>query len=196
MEDKHSSKMDKLQGEMKAKIRAADKDKGLILTLTGDGKGKSSSGFGMVSRALGHKMNVGVVQFIKGAWKTGEAEFCKAQPSVEYFAVGAGFTWDTKDKEADTALVEKTWNKARDFLADENVQLVLLDEINVAMHFGYLDVDKVVAMLKAKPEMQHVILTGRDAPEQILNISDTVTVMNSPTHAFEKGVRAQKGIEF
>ena len=167
-----------------------------LLVLTGPGKGKSSSGFGMLARALGHGMKVGVVQFIKGTRETGEEAFFRQVPGVEYHVMGEGFTWDTQDRERDIRAAEAAWEVARRMLADSSFDLVLLDELNIALRYDYLDLDRVLDDLQARPAMQHAVVTGRYAPEQLIELADTVTEMKVVKHAFkEQGVKAQKGIE-
>lgn len=185
----------KQQAEMKAAIKQANEDKGLILIITGDGKGKSSSGFGMVARSLGHGFKVGVVQFIKGAFRTGEERFFSDLPDVEYHAVGGGYTWDTQDPEEDKRRAEDGWEIAKRLITTHDV--VLLDELCVALQLGQLDVSMVVEELLKKPYDTHVILTGRGAPQELIAIADTVSEVNVIKHAWtDKGIRAQKGIEF
>ncbi|AXY40955.1 cob(I)yrinic acid a,c-diamide adenosyltransferase [Halomonas sp. JS92-SW72] len=193
---RHAERMAIKQQIMQARIEAADKEQGLLLVLTGPGKGKSSSGFGMLARALGHGMKVGVVQFIKGAFSTGEEAFFRQLPKVTYHVMGEGYTWDTQDRERDIQTAEAAWEVARDMLDDPSVDLVLLDELNIALHYGYLDLDRVLDDLQARPPMQHVIVTGRYAPEALVELADTVTEMKVVKHAFkDQGVKAQKGIE-
>lgn len=195
-DDSHKEKMKRVQEKVKEKVSSASKDKGVVVLLTGDGKGKSSSGFGMVLRALGHGMKTGVVQFIKGKWKTGEQAFFEQHPDVHYFSMGQGFTWDTQDKEGDIERTRACWEKAKALILDESIDLVLVDELNVVLSFGYLPVEEVLETLKKKPERSHVIITGRGAPDELQEAADTVSIVESPKHAFESGVRAQKGIEF
>ena len=192
----HKEKMQDLNSEVKKQVAKATQDKGIILLLTGDGKGKSSSGLGMVLRALGHEMRVGVVQFIKGKWQTGEQKFLEKHPNVQYFAMGDGFTWETQDRQADIARAITCWEKAETMLSDEETKLVLLDELNVVLSFGYLQIEKVISALLLKPKNMHVVITGREACEELVRIADTVSEVTSPKHAFDSGVRAQKGIEF
>ncbi|PWV70218.1 MULTISPECIES: cob(I)yrinic acid a,c-diamide adenosyltransferase [Halomonas] len=193
---RHAERMAIKQQIMQARIQAADKEQGLLLVLTGPGKGKSSSGFGMLARALGHGMKVGVVQFIKGAFSTGEEAFFRQLPNVTYHVMGEGYTWDTQDRERDIQTAEAAWEVVRGMLDDPSVDLVLLDELNIALHYGYLDLDRVLDDLQARPPMQHVIVTGRYAPEALVELADTVTEMKVVKHAFkDQGVKAQKGIE-
>ncbi|MBE0489091.1 MAG: cob(I)yrinic acid a,c-diamide adenosyltransferase [Halomonas sp.] len=193
---RHAERMAIKQQIMQARIKAADKEQGLLLVLTGPGKGKSSSGFGMLARALGHGMQAGVVQFIKGAFSTGEEAFFRELPNVTYHVMGEGYTWDTQDRERDIQAAEAAWEVVRGMLNDPSVDLVLLDELNIALHYGYLDLDRVLDDLQARPPMQHVIVTGRYAPEALIELADTVTEMKVVKHAFkDQGIKAQKGIE-
>lgn len=193
--------------EKKARIKAArDRmmvektgEKGLILVLTGPGKGKSSSAFGMVMRAISHGMRVGVVQFIKGAMATGERDFLQAHfPDLcEFHTMGEGFTWETQDLGRDRAAAARAWDKAKDLIRDDRNRLVLLDEINIALRYDYLDIGEVVAFLESeKPPMTHVLLTGRNARPELIGIADLVTEMAVVKHPFRQGIGAQAGIEF
>ncbi|WP_163574772.1 cob(I)yrinic acid a,c-diamide adenosyltransferase [Halomonas faecis] len=193
---RHAERMAIKQRIMNERISQADKEQGLLLVHTGSGKGKSSSGFGMLARALGHGMKVGVVQFIKGAFSTGEEAFFRDLPNVEYHVMGEGYTWDTQNRERDIEKAEAAWEVARRMLADPSFDLVLLDELNIALHFEYLNLDRVLDDLQARPAMQHAIVTGRYAPKALIELADTVTEMKSVKHAFkDQGVKAQKGIE-
>lgn len=193
---RHAERMAAKQKIMRERIARADKEQGILLVLTGPGKGKSSSGFGMLARALGHGMKVGVVQFIKGAFSTGEEAFFRGLPNVEYHVMGEGYTWDTQDRERDVRAAEAAWEVARRMLADGSFDLVLLDELNIALRHGYLELDRVLDDLQARPPMQHVVVTGRHAPEALIELADTVTEMKVVKHAFkDQGVKAQKGIE-
>ncbi|MCE0732199.1 cob(I)yrinic acid a,c-diamide adenosyltransferase [Halomonas sp. G15] len=193
---RHAERMAHKQKIMNERIAKADKEQGVLLVLTGPGKGKSSSGFGMLARALGHGMQVGVVQFIKGAFSTGEEAFFRQLPNVEYDVMGEGYTWDTQDRERDVQTAEAAWEVARRMLADPSFDMVLLDELNIALKNGYLDLDRVLDDLQARPAMQHAIVTGRYAPDALIELADTVTEMKVVKHAFkDQGVRAQKGVE-
>ncbi|GKW49915.1 cob(I)yrinic acid a,c-diamide adenosyltransferase [Halomonas sp. NCCP-2165] len=193
---RHAERMAIKQRIMNERIEAADKDQGVLLVLTGPGKGKSSSGFGMLARALGHGMKVGVVQFIKGAFSTGEEAFFRNLPNVEYHVMGEGYTWDTQDRERDVQTAEAAWEVASRMLADPSFDMVLLDELNIALRYEYLNLDRVLDDLQARPAMQHAIVTGRYAPEALIELADTVTEMKVVKHAFkDQGVRAQKGVE-
>ncbi len=193
---RHNDRMKRQKQLVDDKIKQADQDKGLILVITGNGKGKSSSGFGMVARALGHGMRVGVVQFIKGAYSTGEESFFRRFPNeVEYHVMGDGFTWDTQNRDQDIASAEAGWAVCKKLLADPSIDVVLLDELNIVLKMKYLDIDAVLADLAARPNMQHVIITGRGAPTAIIDAADTVSRIEDVKHAFQAGIRAQKGIE-
>lgn len=177
-------------------IEQADKDKGLLLVITGNGKGKSSSGFGMVARALGHNMKVGIVQFIKGSFSTGEEAFFRRFPDdVQYHVMGDGFTWDTQNLEQDIASAKAGWAVCQNLLQDPHIHVVLLDELNIVLKMGYLDIDEVLKDLVSRPIMQHVIVTGRGAPDAMIEAADTVSKIEDVKHAFRAGIRAQKGIE-
>ncbi len=194
--DDHKKRMQEQKKAVDARIRAARQKKGLVLVLTGDGKGKSSSAFGMLARALGHKMHCGVVQFIKGKMSTGEERFFRRFPDeVKYHVTGEGYTWNTQDRERDIATAEKGWSIAHAMLNDPEFDLIILDELNIVLNMEYLDLDRVLADLQSRPEQQHVIITGRDAPERLIAFADTVSEIKLVKHAFEKGIRAQKGIE-
>jgi cob(I)alamin adenosyltransferase len=176
-------------------IALATLDKGLLLVLTGNGKGKSSSAFGMVARALGHGMKVGVCQFIKGRSDTGEEAFFRRQPDVEWRVLGEGFTWETQDLERDTAVAREGWETARAMLTDPAYGLVVLDELTYPLKYGYLDIERVLMDLAARPPMQHVVVTGRGAQQGLIDAADTVTEMRDVKHAYGAGVRAQAGID-
>ncbi|WP_028470233.1 cob(I)yrinic acid a,c-diamide adenosyltransferase [Neptunomonas japonica] len=212
MSDKHLSESSELTDEqqrearylarMKRKkeiidqsIARADQDRGVCLVHTGNGKGKSSSAFGMVARALGHDMQVGVVQFIKGAFSTGEEAFFRRFPEVQYYVMGEGFTWETQDKERDIAAATKAWKQSEELLNDENIALVVLDELNIALKYKYVDLQAVIKAVESRPVNQHVVITGRGAPQELIDIADTVTEMQVVKHAYQAGIKAQKGVE-
>lgn len=197
LNERHRVRMERKKAIIDAKIAAADKEIGIIIVNTGNGKGKSSSGFGMVIRAMGHGMKVGVVQFIKGALSTGEEKFLRRFPDeVSFHVMGEGYTWDTQNRERDTEKAQLAWQQARAFLADPSIGLVLLDELNIALKYRYLDVHAVIADLLERPAMQHVVITGRGAPEELIAIADTVTEMGVVKHAFKAGIGAQAGTEW
>jgi cob(I)alamin adenosyltransferase len=194
--ERHAQRMAAKQKIMNERIARADKEQGVLLVLTGPGKGKSSSGFGMLARALGHGMKVGVVQFIKGAFSTGEEAFFRNLPNVDYHVMGQGYTWDTQDLERDVAAANAAWAEAKRMLQDESYHLVLLDELNIALRYEYLDLDQVLDDLQDRPAMQHAVVTGRYAPQQLIDLADTVTEMKVVKHAFkDQGIKAQKGVE-
>jgi cob(I)alamin adenosyltransferase len=193
---RHQKRMQRHKEVVDSKIQQANKDKGLLLVITGNGKGKSSSGFGMVTRALGHNMRVGVVQFIKGAFSTGEEAFFRRFPDdVEYHVMGDGFTWDTQNLEQDIASAEKGWEVCKKLIADPDIDVVLFDELNIVLKMNYLDTDTVLADIAERAEMKHVIITGRGAPEKVIEAADTVSRIEDVKHAFRAGIQAQKGIE-
>jgi cob(I)alamin adenosyltransferase len=195
--ERHRIRMERKKRIIDEKIRAAQAEIGIIVVNTGNGKGKSSSGLGMVIRALGHGMKVGVVQFIKGAMSTGEEKFLRRFPDeVSFHVMGEGYTWETQNRERDIEKAALAWDKARQFLSDPEVGLVLFDELNIALKYRYLDVHAVIADLDARPPMQHVIITGRGAPAELIEIADTVTNMTVVKHAFAAGIAAQAGIEW
>lgn len=197
IDGRHKVRMQRKKQVVDEKMNAAQRDAGLIIVVTGNGKGKSSSGFGMVARALGHGMKVGIVQFIKGAIPTGEEQFFRRfLDEVEFRIAGEGYTWKTQDRERDMRKAEAGWAHAQRMLADSNVGLVVLDEINIVLKYRYLDVQTVLASLRARPTMQHVVITGRAAPPEIIEAGDTVTEMMQIKHAFTQGIRAQKGVEW
>jgi cob(I)alamin adenosyltransferase len=196
LQKRHQRKMQHRKEIMDAKIAEADQDRGILLVHTGNGKGKSSSAFGMVARALGHGMRVGVVQFIKGAQSTGEETFFRRFPQeVEYHVMGAGFTWNTQDKEQDIEKARTAWLQVEKLLRDESISLVILDELNIVLRLKYLELDDILPALLARPVMQHVVITGRGALPGLIEVADTVTDMTEIKHAFKAGVRAQKGVE-
>jgi cob(I)alamin adenosyltransferase len=197
LNERHRVRMERKKAIIDAKIAAADKQIGIIIVNTGNGKGKSSSGFGMAIRAMGHGMKVGVVQFIKGAMQTGEEKFLRRFPEeISFHAMGEGYTWETQNRERDIAKAQLAWEQAKKFLADPDIGLVLFDELNIALKYHYLDVDTVINDLLARPAMQHVVITGRGAPPELIAIADTVTEMEVVKHAFKAGIVAQAGTEW
>ena len=193
--EQHQKRMARKKAVIDASIARADLDKGLLLILTGNGKGKSSSAFGMVARTLGYGHKVGVAQFLKSRRDTGEEKFFGAQPGVQWQVLGDGFTWDTQDKAADIASAQRGWQVARGFLRDASLHLVVLDELTYLLNYGYLDAQQVCADLATRPAMQHVVITGRAAPDCLLAMADTVSEIQDIKHAFRAGVRAQPGID-
>ncbi|WP_417780296.1 cob(I)yrinic acid a,c-diamide adenosyltransferase [Stutzerimonas xanthomarina] len=194
---RHKARMQRKKAVVDEKIAEAQDEYGLLLVHTGNGKGKSSSAFGMVARALGHGIKVGVVQFIKGAACTGEESFFRRFPDeVRYYVMGEGFTWETQDRQRDIAKAKEAWNVAAQLLADPDIGLVVLDELNIALKYGYLELDPILADIESRPLLQHVVVTGRGAPPGLIEAADTVTEMSLVKHAFKSGVKAQKGVEF
>lgn len=192
---RHQARMQRKKAVVDAGIARATQDRGVLLVHTGNGKGKSSSAFGMVARALGHGMRVAVVQFIKGSFSTGEEAFFRRFPEVEYHVMGEGFTWETQDRERDVRAASLAWEQAKKFLADPDIPLVVLDELNIVLKYGYVSLADVLAALRARPAQQHAVVTGRAAPPELIDIADTVTEMIEVKHAYKAGVRAQKGVE-
>ncbi len=196
-DDRHKARMQRKKALIDEKIAEAQDEYGLLLVHTGNGKGKSSSAFGMVARALGHGIKVGVVQFIKGAASTGEEAFFRRFPDeVRYHVMGEGFTWETQDRQRDIAKAREAWAVAAELLADPEIGLVVLDELNIALKYGYLELAPVLADIESRPLLQHVVVTGRGAPAGLIEAADTVTEMGLIKHAFKAGVKAQKGVEF
>jgi cob(I)alamin adenosyltransferase len=197
LNERHRVRMERKKAIIDAKIASADKEIGIIIVNTGNGKGKSSSAFGMVARALGHGMQVGVVQFIKGALSTGEETFLRRFPDeVRFHAMGEGYTWETQNRERDIEKASEAWALAKQFLSDPAIGMVVLDELNIALKYGYVDVHTVIADLLDRPTMQHVVITGRGAPPELVAVADTVTEMNVVKHAFKAGIGAQAGTEW
>ncbi len=193
----HNAAMKVLKAERDALMAEKTDAPGLLLVHTGDGKGKSTAAFGMVARALGWKQKVGIVQYIKGKWITGERQFFMRFPDdVRYEIMGQGFTWDTQDRARDIEAAEAAWKISVEMLHDPGLDLVLLDELNIALRYDYLDIAKVVADLEARPRDKHVVVTGRNAKPELLAIADLVTEMTLVKHPFEAGIKAQRGIDF
>ena len=196
-DERHKARMQRKKALIDEKIAQAQDEYGLLLVHTGNGKGKSSSAFGMVARALGHGLKVGVVQFIKGAASTGEESFFRRFPDeVSYHVMGEGFTWETQDRQRDIDKAQQAWAVAAQLLNDPQIGLVVLDELNIALKHGYLQLDAVLADIEARPLLQHVVVTGRGAPAGLIEAADTVTEMSLVKHAFKAVVKAQKGIEY
>ncbi|MGH1454805.1 MAG: cob(I)yrinic acid a,c-diamide adenosyltransferase [Paracoccaceae bacterium] len=193
----HKQKMQAMQKAQAAKVAdAVDPDRGLILVHTGNGKGKSSSAFGVLIRALGWKQTVGVVQFIKGKWITGERQFFQRLGGVDWHTMGEGFTWDTQDRDRDIAAAKAAYAKAREMMESGNYDVILLDEINIALRYDYLTVEEVLEGLKARHKRTGVILTGRDAPDALIEYADLVSDMTEVKHPYKSGIKAQRGVDF
>ena len=194
-EARYKARMQRKKAVIDESIARADQDKGVCLVLTGNGKGKSSSGFGMVARALGHGMQVGVVQFIKGSYSTGEEALFRRFDEVEYYVMGEGFTWETQDKTRDIEAASAAWAQAKTLLENDAISLVVLDELNIALKYKYVALDDVITAVQNRPRYQHVVITGRGAPQALIDVADTVTEMQVIKHAYQAGIKAQKGVE-
>jgi len=194
--ERHHRRMQRQKQVVDAGIARATRVRGLLLVHTGTGKGKSSAAFGMVARALGHGMHVGVVQFIKGASETGEETFFRRFPEVSFHVMGEGFTWETQDRERDIRAARAAWTQTRALLADPDIALVVLDELNIALKLDYLPLAEVLQALAGRPPHQHVVITGRGAPQALIDQADTVTEMRLVKHAYAAGIKAQPGIEY
>lgn len=193
---RHKTRMERHKAVVDDKIAQATQERGVVVVHTGNGKGKSTAAFGMAARALGHGMKVGVVQFIKGAFSTGEETFFRRFPDqVSYHVMGEGYTWETQNLERDIATAGKGWAQALAFLRDPEISLVVLDELNIALKYKYIDMDEVLQALAGRPPMQHVVITGRGLRDELLAVADTVSEHRELKHAFKAGVMAQKGVE-
>lgn len=194
---RHAEKMAKKKAARDKILATKTEEKGLIIVHTGKGKGKSTAAFGIVFRALGHGQKVAVVQFVKGAWETGEAAALKRfKDDVDVYIMGEGFTWETQDRERDINAAKAAWEKAKELILDDQHQIVLCDELNIVLRYDYLPVEEVIAVLEQKPGWKHVIVTGRNAKDELIDLADLVTEMTMVKHPFRDGVKAQKGIEF
>jgi len=194
---RHHEKMQKKKAARDKIMAGKTIEKGLLIVNTGKGKGKSTAGFGMVFRAMGHGMRVGVVQFVKGAWGTGERTILEKFPElVTIKAMGEGFTWETQDRERDVAHARAAWEEAKRMIADPTYAMVMLDELNIVLRYDYLPLDEVLEVLRNKPPEKHVIVTGRNAREELIELADLVTEMELVKHPFRSGVKAQAGIEY
>ena len=196
---RHAQKMAKKKAARDRMMQTKTGEKGLVIVHTGAGKGKSSSGFGMIMRCIAHGMPCAVVQFIKGSWDTGERRLLTTHFAdlCSFHAMGEGFTWETQDKSRDIAAAQAGWDRAKELIRDPQIRMVLLDEVNIALRYGYLDAAELVAFLTdEKPPMTHVVLTGRGAPEAVIGMADLVTEMTMIRHPFKAGIKAQAGVEF
>ncbi len=194
---RHKAKMEKRKAVQDAEVAAKTVEKGLLIVNSGPGKGKSTAAFGLALRALGHGWRIGVVQFIKGAWETGERKALEAfGDQVSWHTMGEGFTWETQDKARDIAAATRAFDKAKELMADETIRLIVLDELNIALRYDYLPLAEVVATLAARRSDLHIIVTGRNAKPELIEAADLVTEMTLVKHHFAAGVKAQEGIEF
>jgi cob(I)alamin adenosyltransferase len=197
--DRHREKMQKIKAARDRMMAGKSGEKGLVIVHTGAGKGKSSSGFGMILRSVAHGMPCAVVQFIKGGWDTGERRLLTQHFGhlCQFHAMGEGFTWETQDRERDIAAARAGWDKARELIRDPQIRMVLLDEINIALRYDYLPIDEVLDFLREeKPPLTHVVLTGRNAKPELIELADLVTEMTLVKHPFRAGIKAQAGVEF
>ncbi len=194
---RHKAKMEKRKAVQDAEIASKTLEKGLLIVNTGPGKGKSTAAFGLILRALGHGWRIGVVQFIKGAWSTGERKALEAfGDQVSWHSMGEGFTWETQDKARDIAAAERAFAKAKELMADPDIRLLVLDELNIALRYDYLPLAEVVTTLAARRPDLHIVVTGRNAKPELIEVADLVTEMTLVKHHFAAGVKAQEGIEF
>ncbi len=194
----HAEKMRKKKAAREKILATKTEEKGLIIVHTGKGKGKSTAAFGMVFRAIGHGFRIGIVQFVKGKWGTGERDVLERFPDqVTIRAMGEGFTWETADRQRDIAAARAAWEMAKELILDKSYKMVLLDELNIVLRYDYLDIAEVVDFLRTKkPRDTHVIITGRNAKDELIDIADLVTEMTMIKHPFRDGVKAQAGVEF
>ena len=194
---RHKAKMEKRKAVQDAEVASKTLEKGLLIVNTGPGKGKSTAAFGLILRALGHGWRIGVVQFIKGAWSTGERKALEAfGDQVSWHSMGEGFTWETQDKARDIAAAERAFAKAKELMADPEIRLLVLDELNIALRYDYLPLAEVVETLRARRPDLHIVVTGRNAKPELIEAADLVTEMTLVKHHFAAGVKAQQGIEF
>jgi cob(I)alamin adenosyltransferase len=195
--ERHKAKMAKRKAVQDAEVASKAIEKGVLLVHTGPGKGKSTAAFGLVLRALGHGWRVGVVQFIKGAWQTGERDALQRfGDQVSWHTMGEGFTWETQDKARDIAAAERAWLKAKELMADASIRLLILDELNIALRYDYLPLNDVIETLRDRRADLHVVVTGRNAKPELIALADGVTEMGAVKHHFAAGIKAQEGIEF
>lgn len=194
-QQRHQARQQRLKAQVDAAVARADIEKGLLLVITGNGKGKSTAGFGTVARAVGHGLTAAVVQFIKGTWECGERNLLQTH-GVEFAVMATGFTWDTQDKAADMAAAEAVWQQAERFLADESVDIVLLDELTYMLSYHYLPLERIEQALLNRPAAQHVVITGRACHRRLLELADTVSEITAVKHAFDQGIKAQRGLDW
>lgn len=195
--DEHKAKMERLKASVDRRIEAAQEEKGLLIVYTGAGKGKTTAALGMALRCIGHGMKVAVVQFIKGAIDTAEERALKSfGDQVTFLRMGEGYTWETQNRERDTAFAQQAWVAASMFLRDPSYAMVILDEFNIALQHDYVDLMQVLPALRGRPPMQHVVITGRGAKDVLMEEADLVTEMKQTKHPFRKGIKAQAGVEF
>lgn len=194
-DDRHQQRQQKLKEKVEARIAAATETRGILMVFTGNGKGKTTAAFGTATRAVGHQKRVGVIQFIKGEWPNGERNLLEPQ-GVEFQVMATGFTWDTQNRETDTAACLEVWQHGKRMLQDASLDLVIMDELTYMVSFDYLPLEEVVMALNARPAHQSVIITGRGCHRDLLALADTVTEMRPVKHAFDAGIQAQQGIDW
>ena len=194
-QDRHQQRQQKVKEKVDEKVAAASIEKGIFQVITGNGKGKSTSGFGVVTRCVGHGQNAAVAQFIKGMWDCGERNLLE-KVGVPFAVMKTGFTWETQNRETDTAAAVETWQQAKKWLADDSIDLVLLDELTYMVSYDYLELDEVISAIENRPKMQSVIVTGRGAHRRLTELADTVSEVRNVKHAFESGVKALKGFDY
>jgi cob(I)alamin adenosyltransferase len=194
-QQRHRERQQRLKTQVDSAVAAATEEKGLLLVITGNGKGKSTSGFGTVARAVGHGYTAAVVQFIKGSWDCGERNLLQ-QHGVQFAVMATGFTWDTQDKAADIAAAEQVWQQAEQFLADPAIDVVLLDELTYMLTYHYLPLQRIEQALLQRPATQHVVITGRACHRRLVELADTVSEVQNVKHAFDNGIKAQRGIDW
>lgn len=194
-QQRHRERQQRLKSQVDSAVAAATEEKGLLLVITGNGKGKSTSGFGTVARAVGHGYTAAVVQFIKGSWDCGERNLLQ-QHGVQFAVMATGFTWDTQDKAADIAAAEQVWQQAEQFLADPAIDVVLLDELTYMLTYHYLPLQRIEQALLQRPATQHVVITGRACHRRLVELADTVSEVQNVKHAFDNGIKAQRGIDW
>lgn len=194
-QQRHRERQQRLKAQVDSAVAAATDEKGLLLVITGNGKGKSTSGFGTVARAVGHGYTAAVVQFIKGSWDCGERNLLQ-QHGVQFAVMATGFTWDTQDKAADIAAAGQVWQQAEQFLADPAIDVVLLDELTYMLSYHYLPLERIEQALLQRPATQHVVITGRACHRRLIELADTVSEVQNVKHAFDHGIKAQRGIDW
>jgi cob(I)alamin adenosyltransferase len=194
---RHAEKMAKKKAARDKILATKTEERGLLIVHTGKGKGKTTASMGLAMRCIGHGMKVGIVQFVKGVWHTGERDVLTKFPDLCVIrAMGEGFTWDTQDRQRDLAAAARAWETAKEMMADPSYRMLILDELNIVLRYGYLPVEEVLEALKSKPRNLHVVITGRNAKEELIEAADLVTEMTQVKHPFRSGVKAQVGVEF
>ena len=194
-QNRYQQRQQKIKQRVEERVAAAQDNRGILIVFTGNGKGKSTAAFGTVTRAVGHGLKAGVIQFIKGNWQCGERNLLE-QYGVKFHVMATGFTWNTQDKESDTQAALTVWQHAKTMLTDQTINLIVLDELTYMVKYGYLSLDDVLQSLKNRPLQQTVVITGRACHREIIELADTVTEMRPVKHAFEQGIKAQQGIDW